>query len=294
MDFMAGESIIIVEDEGISALEIQDNLEYWGYKVVSVVDNGPDAIQESFKLKPDLILMDITLKGDMDGVDAATVIKTFLDVPLIFLTALDDVEIFKRISDTRATAYLVKPIEEAELRNNVELALQTHRSHQKDILDQQKESLEDVQVFMRSALPEFANNIPLADRNAFLKKFMKGFEQNMKPQFHKFFKQGNQEAFEKLSDDEKLKRYLSWVSKLYNNLGFKVQPRVHGNKGVLTVRKCSWSPLRPQDVFLCMICQSVMNLTYSWTGLPGTVKAHPTSGMLKSVCQFDYEMEEND
>jgi len=94
-----------------------------------------------------------------------------------------------------------------------------------------------------------------------------------------------------LTDDEKMKIYLSWVEHLYENLGFKVQTRARSNRGAMTVKKCSWSPTRPQDVFLCLICQSIMRLTYSWAKIPGSVKEEPTSGMLQSVCKFDFDME---
>ncbi|BDZ71369.1 response regulator [Methanobacterium petrolearium] len=138
---MAGETILVVEDEGISAIEIQESLQSLGYYVPSTAQTGNEAIQEAFTIKPDLILMDITLKGDMDGIDAATIIKSFMDVPLIYLTALDDVETFQRMIDTQATAYLIKPIEEAELRNNIELALKNFQLKKKELEEEKKQDL---------------------------------------------------------------------------------------------------------------------------------------------------------
>ena len=70
--------ILVVEDEGISAIEIQESLESLGYYVPAIAKSGNEAIQEAFAIKPDLILMDITLQGDMDGIDAATIIKSFI------------------------------------------------------------------------------------------------------------------------------------------------------------------------------------------------------------------------
>jgi CheY-like chemotaxis protein len=285
---MSGESILIVEDEGISALEIRECLESWGYQVPSVVDTGEKAIQEAFRLKPDLILMDIFLKGDMDGVDAAAIIKSFLDVPLIYLTALDDVELLKRVKDTKAAAYLIKPIEEVELHNNVELALENYRAHQKDILTGKRSGLEEVQSYMRSVLPELAANVPISERSVFLSRFARFFEQNMKPLFHKFAQKNSNDQYVNLNEEEKLKIYLSWISELYENLGFKVQTRVRGNKGVINVKKCSWSPSKPNDVFLCLMCQSIMQITYSWTDLPGKSRSSSTTGILNTVCKFDY------
>jgi two-component system, response regulator PdtaR len=287
---MAGETILVVEDEGISAIEIQECLESLGYYVPSTAKTGNEAIQEAFSIKPDLILMDITLQGDMDGIDAATIIKSFLDVPLIYLTALDDTDTFQRMMETNATAYLIKPIEEAELRNNVELALRNFQLKKKELEEEKKASLKDVQIFMRSALPELVSNIPISERSVFLSRFMRLFEQNMKPLFFKYAKEKSESSYDYLPDEEKMKIYLDWISNLYDDLGFRVQTRVRSDKGAMTVKKCSWSPSRPQDVFLCLICQSIMRLTYSWTNLTGSVKEEPTTGVLQSVCKFDYDL----
>lgn len=280
-----------MEDEGISAIEIQESLEFLGYQVPSTAKSGSEAIQKAFSLKPDLVLMDITLKGDMDGIDAATIIKSFMDVPLIYLTALDDVETFNRMVNTNANAYLIKPIEEAELRNNVLLALKNHENRQKELDDEKNASLRDVQIFMRSVLPELVGNMHIPERSVFLSRFMRLFEQNMKPLFFQYLKDHSQDPYENLADQEKMKLYLSWISQLYENLGFKVLTRSRENNGVMTVKKCSWAPGRPNDVFLCLICQGIMRLTYSWTNLPGRVKEEPTTGVLQSVCKFDYDMD---
>ncbi len=290
-DEMAGKTILVVEDEGISAIEIQECLQSLGYYVPSTAKTGNEAIQEAFSIKPDLILMDITLKGDMDGIDAATIIKSFMDVPLIYLTALDDVETFNRMIGTNANAYLIKPIEEAELRNNIQLALKNHETRQKELEDEKNASLKDVQIFMRSALPELVTNIPISERSVFLSRFMRLFEQNMKPLFHQYARDYGKDPYNNLSEEDKMKVYLSWIAHLYENLGFKVLTRSRGTLGAMTVKKCSWSPGRPNDVFLCLICQSIMQLTYSWTKLPGRVKEEPTTGMLQSVCKFDYDMD---
>jgi hypothetical protein len=112
----------------------------------------------------------------------------------------------------------------------------------------------------------------------------------MKPLFFQYIKDNSQEPYDQLNDEEKMRLYLSWISHLYENLGFKVLTRVKVNNGMMTVKKCSWSPGRPNDVFLCLICQGIMRLTYSWTKLPGRVKEEPTTGVLQSVCKFDYDM----
>jgi response regulator RpfG family c-di-GMP phosphodiesterase len=200
-------------------------------------------------------------------------------------------ETFQRMMDTRATAYLIKPIEEATLRNNIELALKNYEMTRKELEEEKKAGLKDVQIFMRSALPELVSKMPVPERSAFLSRFMRLFEQNMKPLFTNFAREYSQKPYDELDDDEKMKIYLSWISQLYENLGFKVQTRSRANRGIMTVKKCSWAPSKPHDIFLCLICQSIMKLTYSWTNLPGTVESEPTTGILQSVCKFDYNME---
>jgi len=281
----------VVEDEGISAIEIQESLESLGYHVPAIAKSGNEAIQEAFAIKPDLVLMDITLQGDMDGIDAATIIKSFMDIPLIYLTALDDNETFQRMMDTRATAYLIKPIDEAELRNNIELALKNYELTKKELEEEKKAGLKDVHIFMRSALPELVSKMPIPERSVFLSRFMRLFEQNMKPLFISYARDHSQTPYDELDDPEKMKIYLSWISQLYENLGFRVQTRSRANRGAMTVKKCSWSPNKPQDIFLCLICQGIMKLTYSWTKLPGNVEEEPTTGILQSVCKFDYNMD---
>ena len=288
---MVGETILVVEDEGISAIEIQESLESLGFHVPSIAKTGNEAIQEAFAIKPDLILMDITLQGDMDGIDAAAIIKSFMDIPLIYLTALDDMETFQRMMDTRATAYLIKPIEEAELRNNIELALKNYELTKKELEEEKKSGLKDVQIFMRSALPELVSKMPIPERSVFLSRFMRLFEQNMKPLFTSYAREKSQTPYDELDDHEKMKIYLEWISHLYENLGFRVQTRSRANRGAMTVKKCSWAPNKPQNIFLCLICQSIMKLTYSWTNLPGTVEEEATTGILQSVCKFDYNMD---
>ena len=288
---MVGERILVVEDEGISAIEIQESLESLGYHVPAIAKSGNEAIQEAFAIKPDLVLMDITLQGDMDGIDAATIIKSFMDIPLIYLTALDDNETFQRMMDTRATAYLIKPIDEAELRNNIELALKNYELTKKELEEEKKAGLKDVHIFMRSALPELVSKMPIPERSVFLSRFMRLFEQNMKPLFISYARDHSQTPYDELDDPEKMKIYLSWISQLYENLGFRVQTRSRANRGAMTVKKCSWSPNKPQDIFLCLICQGIMKLTYSWTNLPGNVEEEPTTGILQSVCKFDYNMD---
>lgn len=115
--------ILIVEDESIIAMEISSRLQKLGYQVVAIVHNGPEAITMAEKQAPSLVLMDIFLKGTMDGVEAASIIKERYDIPVIYLTANTDEQTFQRAKVTEPFGYLLKPFEERELHTTIEIAL---------------------------------------------------------------------------------------------------------------------------------------------------------------------------
>ncbi|CAN5541040.1 hypothetical protein BH10CHL1_BH10CHL1_18620 [soil metagenome] len=123
--------ILVVEDEGIVAMEIQNRLASMGYRVVAVVADGEVAIEKAGRLQPDLVLMDIRLKGKIDGVVAAEQIRAKFDIPVIFLTAYADEYTLQRAKVTEPYGYVLKPFEERELHIAMEVALYKHRTEQK-------------------------------------------------------------------------------------------------------------------------------------------------------------------
>lgn len=127
---MAGKKILIVEDETVEALDIKKMLESLGYDVPSFVLNGLTAVETAKKIRPDLILMDIVLKGELDGINAAKKIKE-LNIPVIFLTAHSDDEAVERAKKTEPYGYLVKPYDPLDLKNTVEFALYKHSMDEK-------------------------------------------------------------------------------------------------------------------------------------------------------------------
>ncbi|NYB51883.1 MAG: PAS domain-containing protein [Methanobacteriaceae archaeon] len=118
--------ILVVEDEALTALELQKKLVSWGYEVIDVVSSGEKAIEKSLELQPDLVLMDILLKGDMTGIDAAREIKSKMEIPIIYLTAYSDDETFEGAKITQPYAYLIKPFQDNELRFAIEMAFYGH------------------------------------------------------------------------------------------------------------------------------------------------------------------------
>lgn len=124
-------NILIVEDEGITAMDIKNRLESLGYNVPAMVSSGEDAVKKTKEIMPDLILMDIMLKGNMDGIEAAENIRSSLDIPILYLTAYSDDNTLKRAKVTEPYAYILKPFSERELLVSIETALYKHKMEMK-------------------------------------------------------------------------------------------------------------------------------------------------------------------
>jgi PAS domain S-box-containing protein len=115
--------ILIVEDEEIIALEIATRLTKMGFDICKTVTNGLDTVEEVKMCKPDIILMDIRIKGDIDGIETAKEIMSFTNIPIIYLTAHADQHTLDRAKETTPYGYLVKPVQERDLRITIEMAL---------------------------------------------------------------------------------------------------------------------------------------------------------------------------
>ncbi len=120
--------ILVVEDDKNVAAVLEARLESFGYDVCDIAANGLKAIDRALALNPDLILMDILLEGDMNGIEAADKIKDQSDVPIIFLTCLNDPDVLARAIDTNPYGYLVKPYDNAALKSAIEITLIKHKA----------------------------------------------------------------------------------------------------------------------------------------------------------------------
>lgn len=136
------ELILVVEDEGIIALDIQSRLLRLGYNVPEIAISGEAAVELTRKLQPDLVLMDITLSGAMDGVEAAAKIKELWDTPIVFLTANADDATFERAKSIAPHGYVLKPFEERELHIAIDVALYKSKVEKK--LNDYRERLESI------------------------------------------------------------------------------------------------------------------------------------------------------
>ena len=139
---MARARILIVEDEGIVAMGLRRRLEHLEYVVPAAVASGEEAIEKAAEMPPDLVLMDIVLKGAMDGIDAAEQIRERLNIPVVYLTAYSDDKTLQRAKITEPFGYILKPFEERELCATIEMALYRHRVEEE--LRQHRDHLEEL------------------------------------------------------------------------------------------------------------------------------------------------------
>ena len=134
---MSSEKIMVVEDEWVVADQLCRDLKDLGYTVCSTASTGDEAIRKAEADRPDLILMDIVLKGKMNGIEAADRIASQFNIPVLYLTAYTNSEYIERAKQTNPFGYLVKPYNQKELYATIEMALHKHRVDQeiKDYLD---------------------------------------------------------------------------------------------------------------------------------------------------------------
>jgi putative two-component system response regulator len=119
--------ILIVEDESITARDLQLTLQELGYEVAAKASSGKEAVKEAEARKPDLVLMDIFMPGEVDGIEAARQINERLGIPVVYLTAHTEEETISRAKITVPYGYIVKPFNDRDLRSNIEMALYKNR-----------------------------------------------------------------------------------------------------------------------------------------------------------------------
>jgi PAS domain S-box-containing protein len=152
--------ILIVEDEGIIAQDIKHCLENLGYIVPDVVFTGKEAIKKAEELLPDLVLMDIVLKGDIDGIETAAEIRKKFNIPIVYLTAYEDDRTLKRAKMTEPLGYILKPFEERYLRSSIEMALYKHSMETK---------LKENQRWLNAILNSVGDAVIVTDEYGFIK-----------------------------------------------------------------------------------------------------------------------------
>jgi len=167
---MSPARILVVDNESIIAKSIENRLKRAGYTTLGIALSGVEAIQMSCELHPDLILMDIVMDDEFDGIETTVRIHDFLDVPVIYVTAHDDEEHLKRATQTEPYGYLIKPIELNVLRSAIEVALHKHAIERKlkqqlqrltatRTMDQAILSVQDLSTVLEIFLQQIASSL---------------------------------------------------------------------------------------------------------------------------------------
>lgn len=151
---MTSARILVVEDENLVAEYLKFALSYMGHAVVAVCGYGEEAVAQAVALRPDLVLMDINLSGEMNGVEAAGKIREHLDIPVVFLTGRADDDTLQRAISTEPFGYLLKPFKEKELRTAVNMALYRHTMERE---------LKERQSFIEAVLANIQSGIIVTD-----------------------------------------------------------------------------------------------------------------------------------
>ena len=144
---MGNGKILIVEDELLIGENLKRSLLKNGYEVPSIAFTGDEAISMAERNKPDLVLMDIKLKGNMDGIEAAGNIRKRFEIPVVFLTAHSNIDTFEKAKKTEPFGYVIKPFEDRQLYLTIETALYKDRMEK-----ERKKLLEEIKV-LRGFLP---------------------------------------------------------------------------------------------------------------------------------------------
>lgn len=151
---MTKKRILIVEDERIIADDIRASLEALDYEVADIASSGEEAIKKAVDLRPDLVLMDIILKGNIDGIKAAMHIRSNYNIPVVYLTSHSDEATFRRARESGPFGYILKPFEDRDLRTTIEMALYNA---------QMEKVLKDSQKWLSITLRSIGDSIVVMD-----------------------------------------------------------------------------------------------------------------------------------
>jgi CheY-like chemotaxis protein len=121
--------IMIVEDEVITAMSLQHLLEHWGYEMCEQISSGREAIEKAEREKPDIVLIDINLNGEISGIEAARQIRSRCCIPIIFITGYSDKETIKQAKSAEPAGYFVKPLDFKKLKLTIDSVV--HKNKEK-------------------------------------------------------------------------------------------------------------------------------------------------------------------
>ncbi len=208
--------ILIVEDESIVARDIQNMLLTLGYEVAAVIPSASESIKKTKELKPDLVLMDVMLKGGINGVEAAHHIYTQYNIPIVYITAYADEALLQEAKKTEPFGYLMKPFEERELQTTIEIALYKFKMEMK---------LKEREHFLTTILQSIGNGVIATDKEGtitFLNPFaetLTGWKngETLKRPLHEVYQ---------VIDEETGKQVKLPFAKILQNKNFRLQSEV--------------------------------------------------------------------
>lgn len=232
--------ILIVEDELIAAESLKIDLEKLGYEVMGIVTSGEKAINKVRQTNPDLILMDIMIKGEIDGIVTAEKIREKYHIPIIYLTAYADKNTVKRAESTQAYGYLVKPYKLIDISTTIQMAI---AKYQEDIkLQEDLEQQKRLNTLKTHALATASHDLrnPLTNILGYtelLRDYGEKIPENKRKQFFNFIKEAVTEMNDSLEDlllisqaeEGKLKLYLEEFDLVYL-INSTVQEHCHISK----------------------------------------------------------------
>lgn len=285
---MESARVLVVEDEKILALGMKQKLEKMGHIVVDMVDTGEQAVISAQKYIPEIILMDIVLKGDMDGIEAAKIIRNDIKIPIIYLTAYADEEVIERARITEPYAYIVKPYKYNDLNANIQMALYKHRLSQKESEKTKKKIMNDFYDFLGNSMSGSISKNETEIENMLLHKFAKRFEKESKPSFIKTIQEKG--INESSSGGKIFESYLFWIMNHLNDIGIKTGFTDNKNQLFLELENCPWLEESHKNPIFCLNCKIMIKKSFEWTNLEGEFKTHDTiaNGSEKCVVSFNF------
>ncbi len=215
---MSKKNILIVEDERISAEYLKEIVQEAGYNVVDICDKGADAIKSALHNKPDLIFMDIMLKDNISGSEAALKISSMIDTKIIFLTAYSDEEMLEYAIDSKAVNYLIKPYREEQILVALKVALgESNFGKEKNKIELENNFLCDINS---GKLYHFSSEVPLKEKKLKVVTLLcKNIDQTVP------YKQIIDTVYEK---DAKVSALRTLISRLNKKLNYNLIENVSG------------------------------------------------------------------
>ncbi len=262
-------------------MEIKRLLRTYGYQTYSA-SSSDDALLKAIEIKPNLILMDVKIRGKDDGIKTTLKIKEVIDVPVIYLTAYADHQLMESIKLTRPVGCILKPFECNELISNIEIALYNHNTD----LKQGNRILNNSIIFYSMVGNLLANSMDLNQKNLSLTEFSRNFEENVKASFMKQVRKSSPN-----SENKDLCTYICCLSHLLSNLGFINNHMSNNTKGHIIINNCPWKTDKYTKEVFCSICKKITVLTFSWMDIEGHINLENSFLTDDSFCGFRFELD---